>query len=368
MPDKQRPLDPQRLLVLRALLVFTVFGCLFFAILNLSRGVYPLAAIELVIAGFSAWLYYWIERTPVPQRWLMIYLVLFFGTIMVAIGTPSGTATIFVWVFLIPLIAHLLLGRARGLAVSVVFLALAATLYFYRMHGHSELMEVIAIANVVICAFVITGLSYAYEAGREQTERRLQELASTDALTGLPNRGALEPILRHKQAEALRDASEFAVLSMDLDYFKAINDDYGHQVGDRTLVVFAELLRQRLRASDVPCRWGGEEFQVLLSGTGRAGAARIAEDIRNALATTEITAEDHCFRMTISVGVAVYPEDASDTPELLLVADRRLYQAKTQGRNRVVDGSADGQARYVRMGEPPGVDAQRSRKKTLRAH
>lgn len=361
MPDKQPPLDPQRLLVLRALLVFTIAGCLFFAILNLNRGVYPLAAIELVIAGFSAWLYYWIERTPVAQRWLMIYLVLFFGTMMAAIGTPSGTPTVFVWVFLIPLIAHLLLGRARGLAVSVVFLALAAALYFYRMHGQSELMGVIAIANVVLCAFVITGLSYAYEAGREQTERRLQELASTDALTGLPNRAALEPILRHKQAEAARDASEFAVLSIDLDYFKAVNDDYGHQVGDHTLVVFAELLRQRLRASDVPCRWGGEEFQVLLSGTGRAGAVRIAEDIRNTLASTDITAEDHCFRMTISVGVAVYPKDASDTSELLLVADRRLYQAKTQGRNRVVDGSADGRASCARMGEPTVVGVQRSR-------
>lgn len=338
MSENSATIDPQRLLVLRTLLVFTVGGCLLFAALNIQRGVYPLAAIELLIGVFSAWLLYWIARNRLTQRWIMLYLVLFFGTMMIAISTPEGTPTIFVWVFLIPLISHLLLGRRHGLLISVLFLSLAAAIYFQRAADESELMNTIAIANVVLCALVIMALSYAYESAREQTEQRLQRLATTDALTGLPNRSALEPALERKHAEAQRQGLSYALLSMDLDHFKAINDQQGHHAGDRALQVFADLLRQRLRASDLPCRWGGEEFQVLLSGTGREGAIHIAEAIRSTAAATEITTDDGTvLRVTVSIGVAVYPEDADNPATLLIMADRRLYHAKETGRNQVVD-------------------------------
>ncbi|MDN3518818.1 GGDEF domain-containing protein [Aquisalimonas lutea] len=338
MADNRATIDPQRLLVLQTLLAFTVGGCLLFSALNIQRGVYPLAAIELLIGMFSAWLLYWIARNRLTQRWIMLYLVLFFGTMMIAISTPDGTPTIFVWVFLIPLISHLLLGRRHGLLISVLFLSLSAAIYFQRAGDDSELMSTIAIANVVLCALVIMALSYAYESAREQTEQRLHRLATTDALTGLPNRSALEPALERKHAEARREGASYALLSMDLDHFKAINDQQGHNAGDRALQVFADLLRQRLRASDLPCRWGGEEFQVLLSGTGREGALHIAETIRAAAAATDVTTDDGItFRVTVSIGVAVYPEDADDPATLLVMADRRLYYAKETGRNRVID-------------------------------
>lgn len=341
MTNNPPSLDPQRLLVMRTLLVFTIFGCLLFGGLNISRGVYPLAVIEILIGGFSVWLFYWIERSPNAQRWLMLYLLLFFSTMMIAISTPEGTSTIFVWVFLIPLISHLLLGRWRGLAVSLVFLAIAAVIYFRSLETAGALGDLISIANVVLCAAVILALSFAYETAREDTEAQLQRLATTDALTGLPNRAAMEPALRRKRAEALREGSRFAVLSMDLDHFKTINDQNGHEAGDRALVTFAELLRQRVRGSDLACRWGGEEFQVLLSGTGRDGAVRIAEDVRRALEARNREADAPPFPMTVSVGVAVYPEDADTISDLLIIADRRLYRAKADGRNRVVADGAE---------------------------
>ena len=337
----RQSLDPQRLLVLRTLLAFTIGGCLLFAGLNVARGVYPLAAIELVIGGFSIWLFYWIERTPDPHRWLLIYLVLFFSTMMIAISTPEGTPTIFVWVFLIPLISHLLLGCRRGLLVSLIFLSIAGGIYFHAVHDQPDLMTPLAVANVVLCALVILALSHAYELAREKTERQLQQLATTDSLTGLPNRAALEPALARKLAEAERDGSRFAVLSLDLDHFKALNDRDGHEAGDRALVAFADLLRERLRASDMPCRWGGEEFQVLLSGTDREGALKIAEEIRTALDATAVMDYEADFHMTVSIGLAVYPDDATAISELLLTADQRLYDAKERGRNQVVYGAPE---------------------------
>ncbi|SEO82506.1 GGDEF domain-containing protein [Aquisalimonas asiatica] len=336
MFNQKSTLDPQRLLVLRTLLVFTIGGCLFFGGMNIARGVYPLAAVELAIGLFSLWLFFWITRSPAPERWLLIYLVLFFSTMMLAIATPAASATVFVWVFLIPLISHLLLGRKRGLIIAVVFLALSAAIYFYRVHDQPQLMTALAIANVVLCALVLMALSFAYEHAREKTEQQLQALATTDSLTGLPNRAALQPVLARTHAQAARDGTRFALLSMDLDHFKALNDQQGHEAGDRALVAFAELLRARLRASDMPCRWGGEEFQVLVSGTDRDGAVRIAEEIREALESTSLAQTEAGAQVTVSIGIAVYPDDGRAIPDLLLTADRRLYQAKSRGRNQVV--------------------------------
>lgn len=329
-------IEPQRLLVFQCLLLFTVAGCLLFATLNIGRGIYLLAALELIIGGVSVWLFVRSVRGQLTQTWLMVYLVLFFSIMMVAIGTPETSPSVFVWVFLIPLVSHLLLGSRRGLLYSVLFLALAAATYVYRLGQDGVLMEPVAIANVVVCAVFLTGLSYAYESAREKTEQRLQELASTDPLTGLPNRSMLEPALQRQIGDSARRQAPFAMLSMDLDHFKTVNDQRGHEAGDRALLAFADLLRERLRASDLPCRWGGEEFQVLLSDTEPDGAARIAEEIRRTLENTPVELDDGEIVLTVSIGVASYPLDADDAASLLIMADRRLYQAKLWGRNQVV--------------------------------
>ena len=337
MMHRTASIEPQRLLVFQALLVFTVAGGLLFAALNISRGVYPLAAVELVLAAVSGWLFVRSIQRKLTRTWLMVYLVLFFSAMMAAIATPDASPTVFVWVFLIPLVSHLLLGSRRGLLMSLLFLAIAAGTYFHRLGPDALLLEPVAIANVVVCAVLLTGLSYAYESAREKTESQLQALASTDPLTGLPNRSMLEPALQRQVGEADRRESPFAVLSMDLDHFKTINDQRGHEAGDRALLAFADLLRQRLRSSDLPCRWGGEEFQVLLSNTDPDGAFRIAEEIRSTLEHTPVELDDGVVSMTVSIGVASYPLDADDAASLLIVADRRLYQAKMRGRNQVVD-------------------------------
>jgi diguanylate cyclase (GGDEF)-like protein len=161
--------------------------------------------------------------------------------------------------------------------------------------------------------------------GRLQVE--LNRLATHDALTELPNRRAFLPQAEREIEQARRHGRQLAVLVLDLDHFKRVNDTRGHAEGDRVLRHVASLLRKELRGMDLPSRFGGEEFHLLLPDSGPAEAYRAADRLREKLAAaTEITA---------SVGVAIFPDHGADLGALLMTADRALYRAKQAGRNRV---------------------------------
>lgn len=334
--DIQSPLNPQRRRVMRVLLLFTVFGGIFFGIVNLQRELWLIAGVELFMAALAGWLYFHLRYTRKLQAWMAFYLVLFCSAMMIALGTSGATATIFVWMFLIPLLSHLLLGQRLGLWFALFFLGLGALIYFTRMHAEEALMEPAAIANVVICLLTVLMLSHVYESGREQVEQRLQRLATTDQLTGLPNRAAMQDALQRKCLEAEREQRVFSIALLDLDRFKQINDQYGHEAGDWVLVSFAQTLQRVLRGSDLSGRWGGEEFLVLLSGTGPESADVVVEKLRRATAAMEMNAGSQQLAVTVSIGVASFPADGSEVNELLAVADRRLYLAKAGGRDQVI--------------------------------
>lgn len=338
--DSVSPLNPQRRAVLRVLLLLTVAGGLLFGVINIQREALMLAGVEFLMAGFAALLFWHLRYTRRLRLWMTTFLLAFFTSMLVALGTAAATPTVFVWVLLIPLLSHLLLGRHAGLVVSVVYLGLAALIYFARIRGEGQLLELMAVANVLFCAAALLLLSYYYEAGREQVEARLQRLASTDPLTGLSNRGAMQDALQRKCLEAEREGSQFSVALIDFDRFKQINDQHGHEAGDWVLVTFAQLLQQRLRGSDLPARWGGEEFLILLSGTGPDNARHVMEKLRVATAELVVDTGSQALQSTISVGLSSFPEDAGELNELLAVADRRLYLAKAAGRDRVV-GAAE---------------------------
>jgi diguanylate cyclase (GGDEF)-like protein len=157
--------------------------------------------------------------------------------------------------------------------------------------------------------------------------------AFTDSLTGLPNRRAMNDSLRRMAAHASRTGQSLAAIAFDLDRFKSINDEFGHETGDRALVAVGRCLRHTLRDSDFPARIGGEEFLVLAPGTGVIGAVALAEKIRRALAAEEVTGLNRA--VTASFGVAVIPDHALDADSLLRRADRAAYRAKDAGRDAV---------------------------------
>lgn len=164
------------------------------------------------------------------------------------------------------------------------------------------------------------------------------EFAITDALTGLNNRRYLDTHLRTLVERSAKRSRPLSVLITDIDHFKAINDSHGHEGGDDVLRDFARRVRGAVRGADFACRYGGEEFVVVMPDTTLDVAAQVAERLRDAVAAApfKVSSSGAHVPVTTSVGIAALEHDGEDAASLLRRADQALYQAKTSGRNRVV--------------------------------
>ena len=161
--------------------------------------------------------------------------------------------------------------------------------------------------------------------------KRIEELAFTDPLTGLPNRVLLRERFEMAISYAKRDHGTFAVLFVDLDRFKQINDSLGHGFGDRVLMTVADRLLDCVRQVDTAARIGGDEFMVLLAGVDAAGAEVAARRILHAI-SEPVNVDEMSFSLTVSIGIAMYPEDGTDADELTKNADSAMYAVKERGR------------------------------------
>lgn len=175
---------------------------------------------------------------------------------------------------------------------------------------------------------------------RKRLEAELLEMATTDFLTGLSNRRHFIARMEAELARVNRQGSPVAVLMLDIDHFKRINDRYGHASGDAVLRQFADLIRAELRAVDSAGRVGGEEFAILLSGTDLAGAATFAERLRAKVARSPLAQGEQQIPVTVSIGITVLTADDANTSDVLHRADAALYEAKDGGRDRVAIAAA----------------------------
>ena len=185
--------------------------------------------------------------------------------------------------------------------------------------------------------------------------RQLRTEAEFDALTKLPNRRHFDEASERAVAHAQRCRSPLAVLALDLDHFKQVNDTWGHAAGDRVLEVVSARINAALREQDLPARVGGEEFAVILQGAAPEKACAIADRIRLAVATPITLADGHVIRVTVSIGVAMYQPGESGLALASARADGALYHAKRSGRNRVELDMQDAQ-----MGSPHNGDVARN--------
>lgn len=159
----------------------------------------------------------------------------------------------------------------------------------------------------------------------------LRELAITDQLTKLYNRLMLDRTLEQEIGKAERYGSEFGVIMLDIDDFKSVNDNYGHQTGDKVLIEMAELLQKYSRDADVVGRWGGEEILIICPNSTREGIMVLAENIRQKIEKNRFSEID---KITSSFGVATY-QKGDECSGLIYRADQALYRAKDKGKNRV---------------------------------
>ncbi len=183
----------------------------------------------------------------------------------------------------------------------------------------------------VILRFAIT------DDAEEELQRRLYESSTRDGLTRLYNRKYFTERLTAEVAYSRRHKVKLAVLLLDLDDFKQINDTHGHLAGDMVLRLVSAQMQRLLRVEDLVARFGGEEFVVLARSTGKTEAVRLAERIRESIAELEIPIADRSLKVTLSMGVAALPDVTPEggPTELIALADARLYKAKAEGKNRV---------------------------------
>lgn len=168
----------------------------------------------------------------------------------------------------------------------------------------------------------------------EESQRELREQANTDALTGLANRRFFTQIANKELSLMRRQKEHFAVLMMDIDHFKKTNDTFGHAAGDYVLKQVARALSNSIREEDTVARVGGEEFVVSSPYNNRLAAIVLAERLRKAVESLDIQFEGNHIPVTISIGIALQPQDGDSLETLLAAADERLYIAKNNGRNR----------------------------------
>ena len=234
-----------------------------------------------------------------------------------------------------PLIARLALGG--GLFFVRIPLAIFYPLAQSAINSVEALQSFwFALASTTTLLYIVAVYFLFLALTKERTELAHQQAAMTDPLTGLCNRRAFIDCAERRLKQRERDRKALAFLVFDLDWFKSINDNHGHAIGDHALRLFAGILRKNLRPEDIAGRLGGEEFAAILSDVDEGAVLRVAERIREKFAAAAGTIEGASVEATVSIGLAYCKtDDRADLEELAEAADEALYRAKARGRNRV---------------------------------
>lgn len=349
-------------------LALLMFGATAVVIASTLAGGWPwfparAAAVDALVPIELGALGGWIAIAAVSRRWrqhervgygLAIAVVVLFTTSLALFTLATGPFAAPGWIAYLggAVVGYVLLPRVVSLSGVVAYAALviagAALIASGRLAGttlqplfaHVELDGAAIVRGACGCLalFALTFSVIAFVVDRwRKREAGYEQLASTDVLTGLTNRRRFLELALREVARARRYASPLALVIVDLDHFKSINDRHGHSAGDQALAFAANVLRGAVRDVDVIARYGGEEFAVLLPATDEAGAAEVAERCRRRLADSTLVIDDAiALRITASLGVAAeHPSTDVDVDALLRRADAALYRAKAAGRDRV---------------------------------
>jgi len=327
--------------VLAGLMMFMLLMLSWHTVAEVRYGLGLMVFLEGGFAVYSAILLYFVWRAPY-SRWLAIaFVVPAVAIILTAMFHPDTPNNVFVWTFIFPILTYALLGLRLGFAVTLTGSILALAAYLSKAGDLSQGRDILVLTDVVICMSIIWVIAHMYELYRQRSVEVLQRMATTDELTGLQNRRQMEPAFAHLSQIADRQTQVLAVIVVDLDHFKQINDRWGHDAGDTVLRHAAELLLKNVRKSDWAFRTGGEEFCLLLQVKDAAGAVTVAETIRAAVETAPCLYNHKQIELSASIGVAVYPNESRDFERLLQRADAYMYRAKQAGRNRVVAADSE---------------------------
>jgi diguanylate cyclase len=230
---------------------------------------------------------------------------------------------------------------ARGTAALALACLLAAAATGFAADPHTGFAEMLGALPLLVAYPMTVGfITYRLARRVRDQNRLLSEISRTDGLTRLLNRRYWEEAVADEFERCRHERRRASLLMLDIDHFKAINDRHGHLAGDEVIRSLGDVLRDTLRQQDVPGRYGGEEFGIVLPETRAAGAEAIAERVRKRIEGIALSASG--IRATVSIGIAELHPDDRDYSVWIAHADRALYSAKERGRNRSVRYAADG--------------------------
>lgn len=334
-----------RFLFLGVIMLLGAFNSLLLLVGD-SLGINPIPEADLIAMrvhiGASLFLFFLLRG---HQR-LYLPISLAYGALCLYVVTAAllyvpGDELRIIWFFLAIPSYYLLLGRAAGVVITFVSMAILGIANLYSAAPYSHNAVATGLSGLVYTSlffYVYSERALSFFNRMVDSNEQQRALATLDPLTGLYNARAYYGIADRLIAVARREQAPYSVFFLDLDHFKAVNDNYGHEIGDQVLSGVARTIREQLRESDVVARVGGEEFSVFLPRTGLEGARVLAEKLRASIASLAIPlSSGQTLRITASIGIAESREPGCDMASLQREADLAMYEAKRQGRNRVCE-------------------------------
>lgn len=327
----------------RRILIINLFSCVGFlftfplGINALFQAKFLLAFILLFVSALSCYNLFYLRKTHnyAVSGSMIIYPLYILMLYLVYAGGINGTG--YIWIFCIPSLSLFIQGMKRGLIEVGIFILLMVWI----LYGASEAVESSfhydadvkfrMIGSFLVVLFLSSIYEYSmtrFNQELRETSDKLKVLADTDLLTGLFNRRGIQRKLEQV------DNDSYYLLLADVDYFKKINDVYGHDVGDFILTEFSQLVKNCLPENSLLSRWGGEEFLIAIKNGSIRDVKAIAEKLRLAIEQHEFWHENTVIHVTSSFGVVLL-NNKNPLEKALKIADKRLYQAKAEGRNRV---------------------------------
>ncbi len=333
---------------LPALYCLVALGFLvFFAIESFVHNETWHARLLLVFAMLTVCCFVYLRLTG-NRRTTNTFIVVLLGTLCLFLlytGGIGGTGPL--WYFVFPLVALYLQKLWAGILSSLLLLLISAALLAYPPASFDpSIYSAVFLERFFAVYIAVSVMAALYAFVRTSAELNLEginetfrNLANTDELTGLPNRRRMQAVLNQEVSRMRRSRGKFSLINFDLDHFKWINDEHWHECGDKVLRAIPGILQKVLRTQDICARWGGEEFLVLLPETALAGGRQVAERLRRAFEEHPFRHDEREFTVTASFGVSEF-DHPDDLEDCLKRADMNVYQAKADGRNKVIASPA----------------------------
>lgn len=333
--------DPQfrRVRMINCVLPIAILVLVVFTFVAYTIELYPVMVSNLIGCGLSIFALYDFHKRHLVFFTAVLIAAIEIFVLLSLFWFVGFNHYVLVWIVVIPITAYFLLGRKGGRIFTIGF-SLMVLMFIISNYANWE-SQGFTIVGMLNLGFAYLGLiliiSYyelSMQEALENLERKNQELAIlsiTDSLTGAYNRIKLDEILFSEISNYRKTGKDFAILIGDVDFFKQINDNFGHLYGDKILKEITQIMDETIRETDICGRWGGEEFMIICLNTQIGGAVFLAEKIRSAIEDFSRLAP---HQVTMSFGVAKFePWDTIET--LIKRADDALYLAKERGRNRV---------------------------------